>query len=49
MCDYWVPDNRGGYHGYLLPGNQVPTSILRDLKNNGDITPSEYKRFLKGK
>jgi RHS repeat-associated protein len=43
------PDNVGGFHGYPVPGNEVPSKVLKELKNNGTITNAEYKKFIKGK
>ena len=43
------PDNTGGYHGYPVPGNQVPPAVLKQFRDNGVISKSDYKRLLKGK
>jgi filamentous hemagglutinin len=43
------PDNVGAYHGYPVPGNEVPTAVLRTLRDAKIITRSEYGRFLRGK
>jgi filamentous hemagglutinin len=42
------PDNAGGWHGYPIAGSKVPTSYLRILKDTGQITPSQYLKFIKG-
>lgn len=47
--DEFQSDNTGGYHGYPVPGNQVPPSVLKQLKNDRVIMKSEYNRFVKGK
>lgn len=43
------PDGVGGWHGYSIPGNEAPSSVLKDLRDRGVITNSEYKRLVKGK
>ncbi|MDR2239141.1 MAG: hemagglutinin repeat-containing protein [Zoogloeaceae bacterium] len=43
------PDNAGGWHGYPIPGTQVPTSFLRDLRNSGQISNAQYNSLIKGK
>lgn len=43
------PDNAGGYHGYPVPGNEVPPKVLKELRDNGNITNTEYKRLIRGK
>ncbi|WP_423194542.1 hemagglutinin repeat-containing protein [Cupriavidus sp. H18C2] len=43
------PDNAGGWHGYPVPGNEVPTSVLRTLLQRGDINRVEYGKLIKGK
>lgn len=43
------PDNVGGWHGYPVPGNEVPTSVLRILLQRGDLTKVEYGKLIKGK
>ncbi|WP_202126869.1 hypothetical protein [Cupriavidus sp. SW-Y-13] len=43
------PDNVGGWHGYPVPGNEVPTSVLRALLQRGDINKAEYGKLIKGK
>jgi hypothetical protein len=43
------PDNAGGWHGYPIPGNEAPPSFLRDLRNYGKITNSEYGKLLRGR
>ncbi|MGD8218315.1 hypothetical protein ACNT2N_12215 [Pseudomonas thivervalensis] len=43
------PDNAGGWHGYPIPGNEAPSSVLRKLRDDGIVTPAEYNRLRKGK
>lgn len=43
------PDNVGGWHGYPVPGNEFPTSVLRALLQRGDINKAEYGKLIKGK
>ena len=43
------PDNVGGFHGYPIRGNEAPPEVLRELRDNGTITKSEYNKFVKGK
>ncbi|MFC4419336.1 hemagglutinin repeat-containing protein [Cupriavidus pampae] len=43
------PDNVGGWHGYPVPGNEVPATALRALLGRGDITRAEYRKLIKGK
>jgi RHS repeat-associated protein len=45
----FVPDNAGKYHGYPVEGNEVPNSVLRDMRKRGVITNREYERLRKGK
>jgi hypothetical protein len=43
------PDGAGGYHGYQVTGKtRVPASILREWRDQGVISPAEYKNLLKG-
>lgn len=35
-------DNAGAWHGYPIPGNKAPTSVLRGLRAQGIISNSEY-------
>ncbi|MES2533705.1 MAG: hypothetical protein V4636_21850, partial [Pseudomonadota bacterium] len=42
-------DNAGGWHGYPIPGNEAPVSILRGLRDNGVISNFEYNQMIKGK
>ncbi len=42
-------DNAGGWYGYPIPGNEAPTSVLRQLRSNGVISNSIYNRMIKGK
>ncbi len=44
------PDNTGGYHGYPEENTQtLPPKILRDLRDRGDLTNSQYNKLVKGK
>jgi filamentous hemagglutinin len=43
------PDNVGGWHGYPIPGNQAPSSVLRQFVQSGDISKAEYNKLVKGK
>ncbi|NJL55787.1 RHS repeat-associated core domain-containing protein [bacterium] len=43
------PDNIGGFHGYPVPGTEVPPNILREFRDNGTISNSQYNKFRKGK
>ncbi|MDH2433499.1 S-type pyocin domain-containing protein [Pokkaliibacter sp. MBI-7] len=43
------PDNTGTWHGYPIPGNEAPASILRSFRDSGKISNSEYNKLLKGK
>lgn len=44
------PDNAGGYHGYPQSSTQeAPTKVLRELLERGDITRSQYNKWVKGK
>lgn len=42
-------DNAGTWHGYPIPGNQAPTSVLRGLRAQGIISNSEYNALVRGK
>ena len=42
------PDNAGTYHGYPVPGDQVPNAVLREMKRLGEITQAQYNRAVKG-
>ena len=42
------PDNAGGWHGYPIPGNEAPISVLRWLRDSGTITNAEYNRMRRG-
>jgi RHS repeat-associated protein len=42
------PDNRGGFHGYPVHGNEVPPSVLKAMKNAGTLSNALYRRFVKG-
>lgn len=37
----------GRYHGYPVPGREVPPAALRELRERGHITDVEFKRLLK--
>jgi len=43
------PDNVGGWHGYPIPGNEAPPSVLRKMLDSGQITKANYGKLLKGK
>lgn len=45
------PDNAGGYHPYevINPALEVPTDILRQMKNEGLISNSQYNKWIKNK
>ncbi|WP_197971977.1 hypothetical protein, partial [Treponema zioleckii] len=40
------PDNLGGWHPYAVKGGEVPADVLRAMRDNGDITKSQYNKFL---
>ena len=42
------PDNVGGFHGYPVPGTEVPNQVLRQWRDAGVITDAEYRRFVRG-
>jgi hypothetical protein len=42
------PDNVGGYHGYPIPGNEAPPSVLKGWRDIGTITNAIYKQLLRG-
>ena len=42
------PDNAGGFHGYNITGNErIPTTVLRQWKDDGIISSVEYSHMLK--
>jgi hypothetical protein len=41
------PDVPGSYHGYQVPGGEVPAKVLRQMKNEGTITNAQYNRYVK--
>lgn len=41
------PDNVGGWHGYPIPWNEAPVSVLRGLRDNGEINNAEYNKPIK--
>ncbi|SFU17406.1 RHS repeat-associated core domain-containing protein [Pseudovibrio denitrificans] len=43
------PDNAGGWHGYQIPGNQAPNSVLKELQNRGIINKNQFKKLRRGK
>jgi filamentous hemagglutinin len=43
------PDVPGSYHGYPVPGNEVPPAVLKQMKASGTITNSQYNKFIKGR
>jgi Domain of unknown function (DUF4157)/Bacterial protein of unknown function (DUF922) len=42
------PDNVGGYHGYPVPGTEVPPAVLRHMENNGVMTAAQRRAFSRG-
>jgi hypothetical protein len=43
------PDNVGAWHGYPVLGNEAPVvSILRQWRDSGLISNSDYNRFIRG-
>jgi hypothetical protein len=42
------PDNVGGFHGYPVPGTEVPPAVLRQWRDQGLITEAQYRRFVRG-
>jgi|GEM_PF-1945622 len=43
------PDNVGGWHGYPIPGNEAPASVLKNFLKRGDVTKAQYNKLRKGK
>ena len=43
------PGNDGTWHDYTVDGNEVPTDVLRQMRDDGSITNSEYNKLKKGK
>lgn len=45
------PDNAGTWHAYevINPAEEVPTDVLRSMKNDGLITNAQYNKWIKGK
>ena len=43
------PGNDGTWHDYTVDGNEVPIDVLRQMRDDGIITNSEYKKLKKGK
>ena len=45
------PDNAGGWHVYEVanPSQKTPTDVLRQMKDNGEITKAEYRKSIKNK
>ena len=43
------PGNDGTWHDYTVDGNEVPTDVLRQMRDDGIITNSEYNKLKKGK
>ena len=41
------PDNVGGYHGYPVPGTEVPPAILKEMEDAGLLTAAERNKFRK--
>ncbi|EGO64341.1 hypothetical protein, partial [Acetonema longum] len=45
------PDNAGGFHPYevINPAAEVPTDVLRQMKNDGLISNAQYNKWIKNK
>ena len=43
------PGNDGTWHDYTVDGNEAPIDVLRQMRDDGIITNSEYKKLKKGK
>ena len=43
------PGNDGTWHDYTVEGNEVPIDVLRQMRDDGIITNSEYQKLKKGK
>ena len=45
------PDNVGGYHAYEVidPAEEVPTDVLRQMKNDGLISNVQYNKWIRNK
>jgi len=45
------PENAGDWHAYevINPAVEVPTDVLRAMKNDGLITNSQYHKWIKNK
>ncbi|WYA54399.1 SHOCT domain-containing protein [Fusobacterium nucleatum] len=43
------PGNDGTWHDYTVDGNEVPIDVLRQMRDDGIITNSEYQKLKKGK
>ena len=43
------PGNDGTWYDYTVDGNEVPTDVLRQMRDDGIITNSEYNKLKKGK
>ena len=41
------PDNVGGYHGYPVPGTEVPPAILKDMEDSGLLSAADRNKFRK--
>ncbi|CDA07739.1 hypothetical protein [Fusobacterium sp. CAG:649] len=42
------PGNDGTWHDYTVDGNEVPTDVLRQMRDDGIITNSECNKLKKG-
>jgi len=40
-------DNAGTFHGYPVSGGEVPSSILRELRDRGDVTHAGYEHLIR--
>jgi len=45
----FMPDNGGGYHGYPVPGTEVPAQVLRTMRDQGTISSAQYGRLIRGR
>jgi len=43
------PGNDGTWYDYTVDGNEVPIDVLRQMRDDGIITNSEYQKLKKGK
>ena len=45
------PDNTGTWHAYEVnnPAKEVPTDVLRNMRENGLISKAQYNKWIKNK